>query len=752
MQEHECTVHESIAGSFRVITEKKKDGTKIPTGFAVVWKDGKAAHYASGEFLDLLGEAFARTVTEGAAIFSRRSLTVLAAYDLPYDISSVWPDICDAYEVTPLAKSPGDIYQLRLRDRGTSGNNQLVLWDLRHMQPGGIRAMAESIGMEQDGTAEGDCRVMMGYIRATADRHEIREGLGSRVMTLTGTARHDAAEAVGKLEYDTSRGATRTLSQDYFQRALVETPRTYPQYALRRSCNRGGLVFTAARHAGKVMGRTIAIDESSAHHAQACCRMVPERFHDMPAETIRQAAEGIARKDAASVLRCYFMPFKFYFHAAFKFTHVTLRPGSVWEHEEIGTTSMARFADSSGVEGVDDEASVEAERAIRAAGYGDKVVGGVYAFGKLMAAEEVTTHMTELEFWVFSQVYSWESMEVLYGEGTCRRRRPEDYAILTSMHFYRGKQRAKEARNAAAGAERERLASIYDNQVKPAFNAVGYGLHARDELKPSYEIRDGQWVLQAPVSEETWEERRPKRPKAWYSYGIRISNGSRMHLVLAVELLWQAFGDRVAIVAGDTDSLKIASDDITEAEVLAALEPLHAATRAAIERTASRAARLFPDAYGTMTGVGEFEVEDVHEHFYSPGPKQYVSIDADGSVALTLAGVPRSGDDSYAAWLKCMVDAFGPACLPQFFTFGVRLHPNVSQLKVLDYADAYAHGQLPDVQGVYYTLNDPRSPEHACSILWQRRHGREIDIDPQALAAWDASGAVFWYAYGELHS
>ena len=748
------STYQSIAGSLRLITQKNE--TTYTFAWSSAYDDPEADYVEDYKTLDDVLDrvaAYADSMGERQSWAGEPSYhtAVIVCHDVPWTLVPSWKQLVSRYHVTPLAKSPGDIYELLCYTDAEQKRPSIIFWDLRHVYPGTLDDMAQTLGKTLV-TIDDEAAILLDYVKDLAIRHRIRRSeIASSVLTLTGVARHDAADAVGTLTFQEGRARKeRTLLQAYRQRATTEAPRTYEQYALRKACNRGGLVFTAARHAGRIQGRTLAIDEASAHHAQAICRYVPERFQSVPMSVIQTAAERIARMSIDDVLYSYHMPFTFYFHAAFEFTGVRLRKGTVWEHEEIGTLSMSRFAPASGVIGVDDEAAVEAERAIRDAGYGDRAENARYAYGKLMSADRLLTHMTEGELFIFTHVYAYDSMRAVYGEATAKRRRPEDYAVLTSMHFYAQKAAQKAAIREGAGSN---LRRVYDTETKPAYNAVGYGLHSRDEYRPAYHILgDGSWELLPPVSAETFKERRPKSSKAWYLYGIRISIGARLHLMIAVELLWRAYGERIKIAAGDTDSLKVVTDDVDLTDLLEALRPLHEATRRAIEVTTSRARELFPDAYDPMEGVGEFEADGkgTYPFFYTPGVKQYVLVDDNGGIDLTLAGVPRSGDDSYAAWLKQMVDAWGVEVLEQVFTFDVTLDPSVSQLRDVDYGRAYADSSLPNIRGACYTLNDTRNAEAQTTLAWQRDHGRSFDCDPQARATWTPAGAVFYYCYGSL--
>ena len=756
----------SIAAFMRIASHiDPATGERIADGLDIVYDDekGSTARFPADGAVEAIKSCLDRYLDDTIEDpLAPERVAIIGMHGCMYDLSLSWTKLAAAYDMVPTAKSPGDVYSIKLIRRQ---NRKLVaiIFDMAHIMPRGIRGMAEVTGMDRDGTPLQDCRIMRAYYHATAERYRLHDDengdlLGSSVLTLTGIARHEVRRSISTLSYERrSHGhlIRRDLGRDYALDATREAAKTYEEYATRRACMRGGFAFLSAREAGRVHGKTISIDETSAYHAQVMCRYVPEGFKPRSQAWLQAAADRIVKKSTTAVLKSYLMPFTTYIHAEVEFCGLRLRPGSVFATQEIGLESTARLYATSGVMGVDNQAAIEAERGVRAEGYSDTVAGATYAFSKVMEADRLTTWVTEQELWCMAQVYVWDSMRAIRGEGATKRKRPDDQAILTSMRFWRDKQGLKAAiRNEKDEDRKRRLKAEYAGEVKPKFNAIGYGLHARDEYRPGWTIDDeGAWHLEDPITPETFDKRRPKRPKAWLNYGLRISGGARMHLIIAMQLIWDAYGDAARIIAGDTDSLKIRTD-LDPQDVVAALEPLHNATREAIDRVTSRAWDLFPQACEDMTGVGEFEVEDdgVMDVFYAPNIKQYCSVDkVTGVVALTLAGVPHCSEDGYAAWLRLMVARYTPRVLERVFTWGVTLSPAVSQLTDIDLTDVdEGTSRLPMRRGLDYTLSDPLDPENAATIRWQKSHGRHIRIDGIATAIWRDGSPVFVYTDGEL--
>lgn len=755
----------SIAAAVRISSRETKDGQKFAksldavfTGSIVCVGDETERSYPPNAMAEVLRDAG----TNGTDLFENE-VPVVLVYDGMYDLILSWGNLCSEFRLEPVARSSTDFFSITVRNKDGRINERpvAIIFDLKHVMPRGLTAMAEAVGMERDGTAMQDCRIMRRYAFQLRERHGLRDTehgdlLGSKVTTLTGIARHEVDDEIGFLTYQRKRGRKlepRSLREDYFIDAKVESAKTYEQYAMRRACMRGGFTFNAARESNVVQGRTVALDETSAHHAQVMARFVPEQFKPRSARWLQAAAERIVKTETSDVLKSYAMPFLVAMHAEVAFSGLRLKRDSVFSRQEIGLESTSRLAASEGVIGIDNESAVAAERSIREHGFKDRIEGDAeVAFAKVMSADKLTTWVTEIELWCMSRVYEWDRMEVIRGEAASKWKRPDDMAILTSMHFWRNKQAWKQrVEDEEDEEERRRLQAIYNGEVKPQFNAVGYGLHARDEYRPNWEIvEDGTWKLQDPISPENFDERKPAKPHAWFNYGSRISGGSRLHLIIAAELIFAKFGDEARIVAGDTDSLKIRTD-LDEATILKALEPLHYATREAIERVTSRARELWPEDYDPMDGVGEFIAERTCSSFYTPAVKEYLQIFDDGSVELTCAGVPHVGEHSFAAWLKLMVEEYSESVLPRVFGYDVQLDPNVSQLSTIDYGDADEDGfKLPSRVGMSYTLNCLDDPDNRGTVLYQRTHGRSIIVDNDAKCTWEPAGPVFYYSMGRL--
>ncbi len=585
------------------------------------------------------------------------TIPVICAYNLMFDMQPLLGYLCAEYDCRVAAQSSTHVYTFDLHDKET-GEHLLRFWDTYYLNNKGLAAMGASAGVEKAvgdwdyslvrtpetpitelelGYAARDVQVIPAYLRYLLESNDWLEFdmLGVNVLTKTSLVRQMAKREIGGLKYRTKKGARYSLLKSFSWLCDKEQAKTYEQMRLRQACFRGGLTFTSAALATLLTRRVFSLDVTSMHHLFINGSFCPQDFIEPELPILQSVCESIVYRTRDQVLECYGKPFPVAVHVKIRFTNLRLRRGSVFEHLGIGLLAQGKF--HSKVVKVDDERSGDDENRARGEGYIDKAFNATFAFGKLMEAETADIFVSEIELFNISRVYEWDAMEVLEGESTARWCRPPDYITLQSNVLFERKQEAKKINKfleengmvpytepigesippAIADALRngEVTPSFFDGYynegVKGQFNGC-YGVQAQNVYKPEYMVlEDGTITLNCATkcTEETFEE--PENNTVLYTFGMRIVGGSRMHLVLAMELVYEMFGDRAKITGGDTDSLKISCDPgITPDDLLAALEPLHAAARRAIAWVQERVRSTYPDKASDLAKIGEFEVEN----------------------------------------------------------------------------------------------------------------------------------------------
>lgn len=620
---------------------------------------------------------------------------IIAAYNLMFDMQSLMLELAQSYAFEVNAQTATSVYTLDLLV-----NDAVVcrFWDTFYLEMGGLRAMGETCGLSKavgdwDYTlvrtpetplteeelfyARRDVQVIPQYLQwlLRANHWLTSDMLGCRVLTKTSLVRQMARREIGGRRVMLQGGKKITLQRAFEMTCNQEFPKDYKSYALRKACFRGGLTFTSAKTASVVVDNVASLDVTSMHHAFINGRRLPVKFASAPTDILQIACERIVNTSLEDVLQNYDDPFFTGLHVAVKFVNLRLRENTCFEAWGIAICSRSKFVKTlqADTDYSNNERAKTQENSVRAHGYIDSAVNPTYAFGKLYRADECILHVNEIELWNVAQVYEFDGMHVLYGEATTKTIVPPDYVTLQSNMLFARKTDVKNlikaytegvpyaknipesipegvAHDAKTGElSMKFLQSYYSSTVKGQFNGI-YGTQAQDVMKADYRVTEtGELEVDKTTvcTPENFAKKRPKTPRVLYTYGMRIVAGSRMHLLIAMMLIYRHFGARVAVTGGDTDSLKISCDnDVSDAELLDALKPLHNAIENAINRTMRRVRNTAADMASTLDHIGKFEVEDCggatryaeHMELWN---KARVSLDRNGRVHVTCAGLPR---------------------------------------------------------------------------------------------------------------
>ena len=620
---------------------------------------------------------------------------VIAAYNLMFDMQTLMLALSQAYTINVNAQTATSTYTI---DLCVEGNVVCRFWDTFYLEMGGLRAMGETCGLpkavgdwdyslvrtpetplteDELFYARRDVQVIPQYLQwlLRANHWLTSDMLGCRVLTKTSLVRQMARREIGGRRVTLRDGKKLTLRRAFEMTCNQEFPRNYESYALRKACFRGGLTFTSAKTAALVVRNVASLDVTSMHHAFINGRRLPVKFAAAPTDILQIACERVVNMSLEDVLSNYDDPFRTGLHVAVRFTNFRLRKNTCFDTWGIAICPRSKFVQTlrADTDYSNNERAKTQENNVRAHGYVDSAVDPTYAFGKLYRADECILHVNEIELWNVVQVYEFDGMHVLYGEATTKTIVPPDYVTLQSNMLFARKTDVKNlikgytegtpyvgdipdsipegiARDAKAGElSMNFLQSYYGSTVKGQFNGI-YGTQAQDVMKPDYYVTEnGELEVDKTTvcTPENFAEKRPKTSHVLYTYGMRIVAGSRMHLVIAMMLIYRHFGGRVTVTGGDTDSLKIScDDDVTDEELLDVLKPLHDAIERAINNTMRRVRNTAPDMASTLDHIGQFEVEDCggttryteHVELWN---KARISLDGRGRVHVTCAGLPR---------------------------------------------------------------------------------------------------------------
>ena len=726
-------------------------------------------------------------------------IPIICAYNLMFDLQPLMEELNERYEIRANAQSSTNVYTLDLYSEGI---HVLRFWDTYHLEMGGLSAMGKTAGLSKANGdwdyslirtptstltdlerfyAKRDVQVIPAYLRYLLHANEWMQqsDLGFRVLTKTSIVRQMARKEIERLPILKKNGKKLEVGWAFMKLCKKELPKSYQIYALRKACFRGGFTFTSARYSMTLQRNVASADVTSMHHTFINGRYIPQDFKlAMPPE-LNAVFKEVLATSRDYVLKHYAKPFKYAFHARVKITNIRLRKKSCFKEWGIALESSSKFkkAIAPGSEIGFDPANVMQENATRSAGWCDQFEEATFAFGKLYEAKTVILHVNELELWTLSRVYEWDTLEAIFGETTGHFKVPPDFVTLQSnklfeqksaakfveMHYKKGVPYTYDTKFIPDGiAELLKNGTLepqffhhwYTSTVKGEFNGI-YGTQAQDIFKPSYKCENGELVVDESTvtTEENYTEHIPKQTKVLYTYGMRIVGGSRMHMVLALELLYEALGKRIRVLGGDTDSMKVAcNDNISDEDLERALEPIAIASTNAINLCMERLRKDFPDLASGLNGIGAFEIENRNEHYqmhFEMWNKARLSFDGK-EFHITCAGLPRP-IDSYTieTFLNGLFDSgIAPErIITECLGFNTKIDYEIAHTlehhkpkaidvfddTVTDYngvtADVYAHESIALYPSTRW-LGETLKIQNRLSVEYlESAYGRDVDTD-----------------------
>lgn len=607
-------------------------------------------------------------------------IPVFCAYNLMFDLWPYMRDLRDKYEMKVIAQASTNVYTLDI----LNSDNETILrfWDVAHLEKTGLARMGEIVGhhkttgwdyeltrtpeteltSEELEYAAADVEIIPLYLKYLIESNEwlTDSMLGSSVLTKTSIVRQLARRTFGKLP---TRGKWK-LYRNHLQTAVKELPADFNSYGLRKACFRGGFTFTSGTAAHQVKHSVASLDAVSMHHFPMNGQQFPVGFQKVPLDQLEDAVYEVLSVDYEYALENYHKPFPVAGHFEIRFKNLRLKNwGEEWQ---IGLLSQSKFGY---LEDPINELNVNQVNSTRKAGYTDYCDGDVkFVFNKLYYADYAILNVTEQELFCMSLVYSWDKLEVLDGEITHTFEQPPTFVTLQSNYLYEQKNVFKTIVNNYVQGQpytavipevvpdgmREKLRdgtldslflkNYYTISVKGSYNGI-YGTQAQDIFRKDHYVDENALILvdETKTLEQIFYDKleyyKENPSPVIYTYGMRIVGGSRVHLCMAIETLWRTFGTQIHITGGDTDSLKISAPNISNTQLLDALEPLHAAVDQAIEINQTYMRSQHPGYASQLENIGHFEIETI--------PGQETTRYSEHMELWNKARISRKGDKFY---------------------------------------------------------------------------------------------------------
>lgn len=239
-------------------------------------------------------------------------------------------------------------------------------------------------------------------------------------------------------------------------------------------------------------------------------------------------------------------------------------------------------------------------------------VNGLHDNGRVLSAEYLETTLTDIDWKIVQQQYTWDSFEVhdLYW---AKYGRLPDPLILTCIEYYRKKTELK-------GSEPGSYEDMLYNKSKAKLNSI-YGCMAQDQCKEDVIFNGLDFELaETPIADLL--EKNSGRAYLCYAWGVWITAYARLRLQEGLQLA----GDNG--VYCDTDSVKYVGEiDWT-------------ADNAKRVKDSTRNGAFADDPHGTRHFMGVFEFEGVYDRFITLGAKKYAA-EENGELHITISGVNK---------------------------------------------------------------------------------------------------------------
>lgn len=268
--------------------------------------------------------------------------------------------------------------------------------------------------------------------------------IGFKVQTKTGVVRAKRMAHIGNLK---SPKLKYRVQQYWHLQNKEQTPKSDNELFTMHAATRGGFTFVSKHNASKVFledenTRLVSYDSTSQHPAQMCSHLYPINFSECDNETMLLAFEAVTSANLERVLNYWLKPFPYAFYGAFTFDNLRPKEGSLFKKYGIFPLASARLTEAFPV--FDNEAGAVFKDYIGSIGYKDSVTDAVTNYGKLESAKRATLYLTELEAWIMSRCYDWDSVEAESGFLSSTFRKPSDMSLLSVMRFYKAKNALKE--------------------------------------------------------------------------------------------------------------------------------------------------------------------------------------------------------------------------------------------------------------------------------------------------------------------
>ena len=306
--------------------------------------------------------------------------------------------------------------------------------------------------------------------------------------------------------------------------------------------------------------------------------------------------------------------------------------------------------------------------------------------GRLVSAKQITTTITEQDYFTYREFYEWKSMRVknfrIYKKGYL----PHDL-VISILDLYEKKTTLKGVK----GAEIEYMNS------KENVNSV-YGMSVtdicRDELTYTGDdiVDDGGWKSSPCDYEKELEKyNKSKRRFLFYPWGIWVTAYARRNLFSGIKECGMDY------VYSDTDSIKIRNANAYEQYIKNYNDKMIRKLKIAFSFQHIEFDKASPKTIeGKTKTIGLWEKDDHYLTFKTQGAKRYMVEHDDGELSFTISGVNKKHAIPYLIeYAKT-----NHTTIFDLFEDGMYIPPEYTGKNTHTYIDYETEGDVIDYLGV----------------------------------------------------
>lgn len=313
--------------------------------------------------------------------------------------------------------------------------------------------------------------------------------------------------------------------------------------------------------------------------------------------------------------------------------------------------------------------------------------------GRIIEAEEIKITLTEQDFFIISELYEWDYMEVSNLNCFYKDYLPRDF-ILTILELYKDKTELK----GVEGKEVEYLVS------KGMINAC-YGMCVTDPCRDEIIYSDNEWSIQkADIATLIDKYNKNMNRVLYYPWGVWVTAYARRNLFSGILEFKNDY------IYSDTDSIKVLNIDEHKSyienynkEVTKKIENCLKHYDIPIDMAKPKTIK------GVCKPMGVWDYEGSYTRFKTLGAKRYIT-EKDGNISITIAGVSKNAGVKYLKHTyKTNDEIFNNftenLSFPATYDFNGK-EENGSGKLCHTYIDSYMEGEVIDYMGNKYIYNE----------------------------------------------